>query len=297
MALDDFDDHDSTPAAATPAAAQASAPARKPGVPEDEDLFDFPVLEMKFESEAEKKPAPLPVQVAPPAAVATAAAPAPVSTAAPTATPAKPAASAASPKAAPAAAASAPAKPAAAAESVKNPGKDVAKAAQLVQDIEDVLGADGKPQKRRRQLAGPSPALLVGLGVLLLSNIGGLLFIWNSTQSFQSNVSAMNDKLTHALQVQALTVGQPETASEHAPHGTQPSGAPLEGFEFSALRMAREEIQAGEFSAARKRLARLLAVADRIPEAEQREEIEAQAAFLVASSYRKQADSGRRERP
>jgi len=60
--------------------------------------------------------------------------------------------------------------------------------------------------------------------------------------------------------------------------------------------MAREEIQAGEYADARRRLSRLLAVADRI-EAEAREDIEAQASFLIASTYEKQAEAAREKAP
>jgi hypothetical protein len=96
MALEDFDTHDSAGSqAARPApvpvpkqptafiSRQATgsvpAPARKAASPEDEDLFDFPVVEMKFEADASKRPeAPLA-----PAAVPAAAKPAAPTAAAP----------------------------------------------------------------------------------------------------------------------------------------------------------------------------------------------------------------------
>ncbi len=314
MALDDFAPQGSTPVPL------ATATAKKAPSAEDEDLFDFPVIEMKFESDGDKKrpaePAPAaaaaaqasvtstdeaapkppaPAQAAP-AAKAPAPAPAPKSEAAPvkastTITP--------KPSLAPK---DAQAKPAAGESKAKSKDKqDVAKAAQLVSDIEQVLVSDGKGRKRAPALGTPSLLTLAGIGALLLVNLGGLAFLWRSTQTFQSGVSAMNDQLVHALQVQALTQGQaaqtqaPQTGA-HDPHASSGSNAPLEAFEETALGLAREEIQAGEYAAARRRLSRLLAAADRI-EAEKRGEIEAQASFLLASTYRKQAEVAREKRP
>ncbi len=321
MALDDFAPQGSTPVPL------ATATAKKAPSAEDEDLFDFPVIEMKFESDGDKKrpaePAPAaaaaaqasvtstdeaapkppaPAQAAPaakaptPVAKAAAPAPAPKSEAAPVK-----ASTTISPKPA-LAPKDAQAKPAAGETRAKSKDKqDVAKAAQLVSDIEQVLVSDGKGRKRAPALGTPSLLTLAGIGALLLVNLGGLAFLWRSTQTFQSGVSAMNDQLVHALQVQALTQGQaaqtqaPQTGA-HDPHASSGSNAPLEAFEETALGLAREEIQAGEYAAARRRLSRLLAAADRI-EAEKRGEIEAQASFLLASTYRKQAEVAREKRP
>lgn len=308
MALDDFAPQGSTPV--------PTAPAKKPAPNEDEDLFDFPVLEMKFESEGEKKPAAAP---APAAAAAAAPAASAASASAPEAA-GKPGASASAPAAAKTAPLPAPKAEAASVKTSaasapksaakdgaskgagepKSKGKDVAKAAQLVSDIEEALVSDGRARGSRKSPFGaPSLLVLAGLGALLLVNLGGLLFLWRSTQTFQSGVSAMNDQLVHALQVQALTRNEP-APDAHAPaaltrseHG---ASTPLESFEETTLGLAREEIQAGEYAAARRRLARLLAAADRMG-AEEREEIEAQAAFLFASTYRKQAEAAREKQP
>jgi hypothetical protein len=113
----------------------------------------------------------------------------------------------------------------------------------------------------------------------------------------------MNEQFAETLRRQTLMQSQPD-AAQGSPHGAaggagahgSSAPVPLEAFELSALRMAREEIQAGEYADARRRLARLLAVADRI-EAEEREEIEAQASFLIASTYRKQAEAAREKSP
>jgi hypothetical protein len=181
--------------------------------------------------------------------------------------------------------------------------KDVAQAAQLVEDIEQVLGSDGKPRKRGERLQGPSPLALAGIAALVLTNVFGLLFLWRTTRSYQSGVQAMNEKLVETLRHQteaqgpgAPAAGQVPAGAAHPGDGSASSSTPLEAFELVTLQMARQEIQAGEYADARRRLSRLLAVADRI-EAEAREDIEAQASFLIASTYRKQAEAAREKSP
>jgi hypothetical protein len=328
MALDDFDTHDSAQAP-EPSKAPATAPvanppvatapvvaaavvavAKKPASAEDEDLFDFPVVEMKFEADGAKRPA---ATSAPAAANAVATKPVPVAStptaagtpataAAPAAKAATPAAGASAPLAKPAAAKDAPKSASAAA--AKSAEKDVAEAAQLVEDIEQVLGSDGKPRKRKR-MQGPSPLALAGIGALVLTNVLGLFFIWHTTQSFQTGVQAMNQQLKASLLQQALLQGQPAPSgsAEHGDAGSQQTGRgpargrlPLEASEKTTLQMAREEIEAGDYTSARQRLSRLLAVADRI-EADVREGIEAEAAFLIANTYRKQAEAAAEKRP
>jgi hypothetical protein len=273
MALDDFDSLDSKPAA-PPAVA-----AKRPANPDDEDLFDFPVVEMKLEADTARKtaaPAPLTAPVAQAAPVAKPPAPPP------------PAAAAPAPALSPAPASSpAPAKPAA----------DVAKAAQLVEDIEQVLASESRPKKRAPALRGPAPLTLVGIGALLLTNVLGLVFLWRTSDSLQAGVQAMNERMVETLRRQSAQLVQPEAVPRPAPAGTAAQApVPLEAFEKTALQMAREEIQAGEYAAARRRLSRLLATADRI-EAESRENIEAEASFLLASTYRKQAEAAREKSP
>lgn len=293
MALDDFEPQDAAPAPVPPAA--------KTTATEDEDLFDFPVVEMKFEAEVEKKrshaPAPLAEDApAPAAGMGSPSASAPA--------PAKPAAQPAKSAPVPGTAKAAVAAQAPAANGAKAPRKEIAQAAQLVEDIESVLGEDARRPAGARGWRMPSPAVLVVVGLLLLSNTGGLLFLWHTSHSFQNGVSAMNQQLVSTVQaLRAETLAQnlqPAPANGAASAGSEDAhrhaSVPLEAFERTSLSLAREEIQEGEYAAARRRLARLLAVADRI-EAGQREEIEAQAAFLLAGTYRKQAEAAREEHP
>jgi hypothetical protein len=320
MALEDFDTHDSTEAQVLKAtAAPVTAPVRKTVAAEDEDLFDFPVVEMRVEADAARKSAtPMP-----PATVASQAKPASEPAAAPQSAAASAPAAVKTPASAAAASGTAaaakadlakpvPAKTAPAKEARKSAGseaklkeQDVAQAAQLVEDIEHVLGADGQPGKRKSRILRPSPLVLAGVALLVLINVFGLVFLWRTTQAFQSGVQAMNEQFAESLRRQTEAPAGPDTSADPA-HSSASSGrhaagdrtqAPArEAFELSALHMAREEIQAGEYAAARRRLSRLLAVADRI-EAGQRGEIEAQAAFLIAGTYRKQAEAAREESP
>jgi len=279
MALDDFDTEDDAraqtmkalpaPMAApvvAPVVAPVAASAGKASGSEDEDLFDFPVIEMKLEDEPAKKPA------APAAAK-----------------PAAPAPSAAKPAPAPAKAATPEARP--------QEKKDVAKAAQLVEDIEQVLVSDRLPHKREKRLQGPSALTLVGIAVLLLTNVVGLFFLARTSESVEDGVQAMNRRFAESLRLQSQAQSQPAPVPQQGTKaGDAGAQTPLEAFELTTLQMAREEIQAGEYAAARRRLSRLLAAADRI-EVESRADIEAQAAFLVAATYRKQAEAAREKLP
>ena len=275
MALEDFDTHESAesqvgkplpkpaPVKAPVAKAIAAAPAPKPLESDDEDLFDFPVVEMKLETGAAKPPA-APVAPKP-------------------ATPAK----APAPEAPKVAVAEAPPKE----------KQVVVQAAQIVEDLEEVLGPVEEPPARGRRLAGPSPLALAGVAALVLTNVLGLFFLWRTAQSYRSDVQAMNEKLAETLRRQGEAQSL-ASATDAQKKNTEapPARAGLENFELSTLQVAREEILAGEYAGARRRLARLLAVADRI-EAESREDIEAQAAFLIASTYRKQAEAAREKSP
>ena len=275
MALEDFDTQEnaesqigkpaSRPAPAKPAvAAPAPAPAPKALLDDDEDLFDFPVVEMKLESSAPvaaQKPVP------------------PVATKPVAVKPVAPPAPAPAPVVAPV-----------------QEQQDIAQAAQIVEDLEQLLGADEAPPAPVRRWKGPSPLALAGIAALVLTNVLGLFFLWRTAQSYQSSVQAMNEKLAETLrrQGEAQSLAAADAQPKRSDVPLAPAG--LQSFELSTLQVAREEILAGEYADARRRLSRLLAVADRI-ESDAREDIEAQAAFLIASTYRKQAEAAREKSP
>jgi hypothetical protein len=317
MALDDFDTHDISESqvgkpAPRPAPAQAAKPAlvAKPVIaapapksldPEDEDLFDFPVVEMKLEAAA---PVAAPAPARTPAPVAAPAAPAAKKPAPPAAQkPVAPPAPAPTPEVAPAKEPVAATAKAVAAEprlqekQDKQDQQDVAQAAQIVEDLEQLLGSDDEPHAPVRRLKGPSRLALAGVAALVLTNVLGLFFLWRTAQNYQSSVQAMNEKLAETLRRQGDAQSQAAAAEAQKKSADAPRpSALLESFEATTLQVAREEILAGEYADARKRLSRLLAVADRI-EVESREDVEAQAAFLIASTYRKQAEAAREKSP
>ena len=160
-----------------------------------------------------------------------------------------------------------------------------------------MLGLPDEPQAPARKLRGPSPLALAGVAALVLTNVLGLFFLWRTARTYQSSVQAMNEKLAETLRRQGEAQAQASAAAaQHPSNDVAHPATGLESFEQSTLQVAREEIQSGEFADARRRLSRLLAVADRI-DAEAREDVEAQAAFMIASTYRKQAEAVREKSP
>ncbi len=318
MALDDF-----APQGTKTVPRQAVAP-------EDEDLFDFPVIEMVLEVEKSAERRTVGEVAAPIPAAAPAPAAAPQAHAAPAPAAAKPA-----PTAAPAPKSEAKSAPApAAAKSA--PAQDVKQAAEIIEGLETVLDDELEDSRLARRgarrvatrVANGSPAALLG-GMLLL-NLLTFAFFWYASASFRDGIQGLRDDLLLASRSSAQRVepARPETPKDvphegtHAPivpgadatptehptdvdpsaahtdegdhalsHATAPTTAhPLAAFEETTLDLARQEIQAGEVLSARKRLYRMLALADRI-DSELRADVEARARFLIAESYRSQAEA------
>lgn len=319
-------------------------PAQASSAAEDEDLFDFPVIEMTLEGTrtVERRtvaeasaPAPRPSAPAAPAAPIPQAAPAhassPLSSAAHAHAPAKsptppvhasaPQATAA-PASAPKVAAAPVTTPAPAAQSAATNtarARDVAQAADLIDDLETVLE---EPIDEPRSRLGRKPAggiqrvllnngspsmLLVGMLALNLLTFG---FFWLTSNNFRDGIDGLRDELLLASHgntpgpvppapvrtgsESATSTPPPEHVNDTAPapvHDTTPTtqpAHPLEAFEQTTLSLAAQEVKDGEFVAARKRLYRLLALADRI-DASLRDDVEARARFLIAQSYEAQA--------
>ncbi|MFN0244937.1 MAG: hypothetical protein ACKVWV_18800 [Planctomycetota bacterium] len=294
---------------------------------EDDDLFGFPAIEVTLESlerDAAKSSAQKPFLAAPtkqsaptPAPVAAPSAPA---VRAPAPEVAAPAAAHVAAQVAPGVATqhvaqAAPAVAAAAAEPIaprpalaaRPQAQPVARAAELIDDIETAMGADiesGVGRRRKRSLVAV-PALWLVIGAGLALNAGAFLLLWQSNRSFRHGIEGLRDELV--VTVREMRLGANETraalpaalASEpvaHAPAQAPKlqSAPPIEPFEKTTLTLAEEEIRTGEFAAARRRLYRLLAMADRI-DAGLRESIEMRASYMLADSYRLQA-LARRER-
>lgn len=290
--------------------------AKRALAPEDEDLFDFPVIEMIYEGDkASERHAIASVGTAP---APSAPAPASIAPAAPAkAAPKSESAQAPSPKSAPTK--SAPAKSASSksAQSAPKSGAkaaaasahgDVQPAADLIDQLEEALD-DRRSLERgpRRRTSGARFALPLGaprvlLGGMLMLNVLTFAFFWMVSQSFRSGIESLRDDLLLAtrnaplVSVQAAPVThepapvEPVATKTHTEpaHVTPPAPAnPLDAFEQTTLALAAKEIGAGEFMTARKRLNRLLALADRI-DATLKADIEARARFLIAESYRAQ---------
>ena len=260
------------------------AATREGVAPEDEDLFDFPVVELVRKGETPREPRTVGSIAAPPA-------------------PAAAASASAWPKAASAPASARPA---------------VESAAELIDGLEEVLEEEleqshlARPDARRSvpSVSGASPMALLG-GMLLL-NLLTFGFFWYTSQNFRTGLEALREDLVFATNTNRtaqapIRAATPEVGIDPAPESNaaaKPAPAakrdvtvestlpshPLDAFERTTLELARTEIADGEVMAARKRLHRLLAIADRM-EPEVAKDVEARARFLIAESYRSQAST------
>jgi hypothetical protein len=133
----------------------------------------------------------------------------------------------------------------------------------------------------------PSQAVVLALVVLGLANLALVGLTWKSLDTTRQLVANTAQRPVEAA---APTLG---SASSPRPLDFPPStlgGPDPEG--RAALEAAERALRAGEYEGARRAVYGLLAVIDRIPQAE-REDVEARATFLVAETYRLQArDAG-----
>lgn len=164
--------------------------------------------------------------------------------------------------------------------------------------------APAPPVRASRPLALASPArttwLVIG-GVVVL-NVAAFALVWHSNRSFRAGLEGLRDDLAvtlHDVRRSASDASSSVQAAQsthsdpsETPEPRHASSTPLAPFEETTLLLARQEIAAGEQVQARKRLYRLLAVADRI-DADLRKQVEAQASYLIGDSYRHQADAQR----
>lgn len=136
-----------------------------------------------------------------------------------------------------------------------------------------------------------SPLLLVGLVVFALANLALIGLTWKSMATLQQSLGARA----------ADGPGRVEQPSNqgYGTYDTQPGGhaakripAQLdprsEGDE--TLEIARASLERGDYEGARRLLWGLLSVADRWP-LERRDDLEARAMFMIAETFRRQADA------
>ena len=145
-------------------------------------------------------------------------------------------------------------------------------------------------QQSARRRAGSEqrrpPLLLVGaLVILFVSNAAGFWYVWSTRTSFGAGIEDLRTELDDASK--RLERARREVAAQA---GTavltdeQIELARVSALERSSVAMAENEIFSGEYGAARRRLNKLLAQADRMS-ASLRAEIEPRATYLLAKSY------------
>ncbi len=134
----------------------------------------------------------------------------------------------------------------------------------------------------------PTRSVKVALGMVVAASIINLAFfgvVWKSDSGvgetlqsiesrFLNRVIDIEQSLLSTAEAQAMSI-QPYVAPETGPH--------------SGVIHARKLISSGDYPEARRRCYSILAILDRFGDAE-REEIEAQCTFLLADSYRREAE-------
>jgi hypothetical protein len=152
----------------------------------------------------------------------------------------------------------------------------------------------------RGSFAAPSRPVLIAAALLALLNLAllvGALRVGSALRSdlegvrgdIAATASALHESLREPAQAAAA-----EPAAEVAP--ATPDEAVRLGPGELALAVAHEELDAGLYAAARRRLSRLLVTIDERP-AELRDSLEARASYLLAESWAREADARRGLKP
>ena len=261
--------------AATSAAASAST--QHAMEQESEDLFDFPLVEMPLAAAM--------VAVHADAIVPAARAPAP-NTAAPSIRPVMATAHVAAATASRASSAPAATAPrAAVAKSPVTASATPATPSRAAETNGKPLDDATKPQVRRRLgLAGARP-LWSALVIIALGNLAGLWFLWRSHASVGAGVEVLREELdTTARRIERERREAASKERREAATTLDPASAPVGSIERASVEIALQQLNSGEYAAARVRLQRLLAQADRM-ERSVRDELEPRIVYLVAQSY------------
>lgn len=144
--------------------------------------------------------------------------------------------------------------------------------------------------------AGSAKPLWFLAAAALLLNLGLFAFLWQTSRAFQDTLAEVRAARTQPLE---LALAAPNTSAPlpslaaPASHNTLESTVAsarvqdpvgFEPLEEVALRLAREELEAGRPAEARLRLFALLAGIDGL-ERSRREHVEARASFLVAETF------------
>ena len=139
------------------------------------------------------------------------------------------------------------------------------------------------PGQSSPRVAKATLALLAAVIILNLSFFG---VVWNSGRGVGETLDDIETRfLSRVLDIEQSLTSRAEAANQ----STLPYVLPDSGGS-SALVRVRDVIAEGDYSEARRRCYALLAVLDRF-EADEREDIEAQATFLIADAYRRESEA------
>ena len=151
--------------------------------------------------------------------------------------------------------------------------------------VPSVPQATPAPSSERARFS-MSPLATALFAAVLIANVALMAFAWNSVNATRNLVL---DVAHDVREASADLRNESNQRTAAAARASEPAfGALPEG--FRTLELARERIAQGEHVRARRMLHGLLAVIDRV-EPPAREELEAQAGFLIADSYRLEADA------
>ena len=135
-----------------------------------------------------------------------------------------------------------------------------------------------------------SRGLALALGLAVALNLVLVLFVARALQSVQGMVNEVGGRMISTTEtVRDATADIARTFGESTAPIVSPRGEGL-----TALERARGLVAQGEYQRARETLYALLAVADRL-EAASRNDVEAQARFLIADSWRLEANAFERD--
>ena len=273
---------------------------------EDEDLFDFPIIEMTLEGLQERtpgaavhahapaaQPSPAPALPKPPSA-------APRTNPLPSGSPPAPAAARGATDAAAGASAKSPAakapaaKPAVTKTPEPQPSAPKVAPAPIVADPLDADVASAGEAAPEPVPSGPRFLRTRGVRIALILLIGlnatGFWFLWRTHSTFGAGLDGLRAEIDDAAL--RLERARRETLERGSASILGPGAGldAVDALERTALELAANEIRLGEYGAARKRLSRLLVRAERMSPG-LRAEIEPRAAYLVAHSYHQEAMS------
>ena len=176
---------------------------------------------------------------------------------------------------------------------------------ELTSDILDEAGeeapvAAGFLSKAKLPALGSNKAMVALIGVILFFNGLTALLGFYAISVFSDGMEGMSTNLAdslHQMRTAKPEVSQvPQVAQEESVEDTTgtvfagPIGTPTEAPEDTELKAARKQLDEGQFHEARRRLFRLLAIADS-PLLGDGKYAEAEASLMIAESYRLEAEA------